>query len=199
MEEMNNFEKVSSSANQQISESEDISKDVEKINDLVNRGVLNPQQGQYYMSQLAKKSTERLSQDNIQSALNRDANAALEEFIREKPEFFRADGRGDILNYLQNSSFIVDKDEISLISQMVEKLEQCAVERYIKQQEHEKILNENNEIAKRKLKANAQNTSSLGNGSNRLFTREQIGRMSGAEFTKNEPLIMEQLRKGLIK
>ena len=80
---------------------------------------------------------------------------------------------------------------------MVEKLENCAVQRYLRKQAHEKALNDENEAAKRKLTANAQNSSSAGN-KNRAFTREQIGRMSGAEFTKNENLIMEQLRKGLI-
>ena len=82
---------------------------------------------------------------------------------------------------------------------MIEKLEQSAIERYLKQQAHEKNLSDENEIAKRKLTANAQNNSSFSFNKNGIFTREQIGRMSGAEFTKNEPLIMEQLRKGLIK
>jgi len=199
MEEVNNIESISSSADQQLFESESISQDAARIQGLVNSGLLNPQQGQYYMSQLAKKSMERLAQEQIPQTTNINSASALEEFSRENPNFFNTEGRGDILNYLQNSNFIVDKDEINLITQMVEKLEKSAVERYIKQQAHEKTLNENNELAKRRLTANAQNTSSTGNNLSKVFTREQIGRMSGAEFTKNEPLIMEQLRKGLIK
>lgn len=34
---------------------------------------------------------------------------------------------------------------------------------------------------------------------NRIFTREEIGRMSGDEFTRNEKMIMDQLKNGLIK
>ncbi len=199
MEEVNNIESISSSADQQLFESESISQDAARIQGLVNSGLLNPQQGQYYMSQLAKKSMERLAQEQIPQAPNINSTSALEDFSRENPNFFNTEGRGDILNYLQNSNFIVDKDEINLITQMVEKLEKSAVERYIKQQAHERTLNENNELAKRRLTANAQNTSSIGNNLSKVFTREQIGRMSGAEFTKNESLIMEQLRKGLIK
>lgn len=196
MEEMDNFENISSSAEQQLPEQDGFAEDAVRIQGLVNSGVLNPQQGQYYMSQLAKKSLERLTQAPISNSF--DSQNAIEEFSKENPDFFRADGRSEVLNYLKNSSFIVDKDEMNIISQMVEKLEQAAIDRYVKQQAHEKALNDQNEAAKRKLTANAQNSSFSGK-SNKVFTREQIGKMSGAEFTKNEPLIMEQLRKGLIR
>ena len=81
---------------------------------------------------------------------------------------------------------------------MIENIENCAVENYLKQQAHDKALNDENENAKKKLTANAQNANSFGN-KNMTFTREQIGKMSGAEFAKHEKAIMEQLRKGLIK
>ena len=55
-----------------------------------------------------------------------------------------------------------------------------------------------NEAAKQRLRANAQNPNAAENNA-RIFTREQIGKMSGAEFAKNERAIMEQLRKGLIR
>ena len=177
MEENFNEPEISSPAEQQPVN--------DTIRNLVENGILNPQQGQYCMSQLAK---QRLTQD---------FNPAFEEFNREKPDFFDTEGRTEVLNYLRNSNTIVDKDEINTISQMVEKIEQCAIERYIKQKAHEKVLENENEAAKRRLTANAQNSTAATN-KNKVFTREQIGRMSGAEFTKYEPLIMEQLRKGLI-
>lgn len=203
MEEMNEFfeepyeQNISSPAEQQAFDNSqtELAEDAVKIQNLVQSGLLNPQQGQYYMSQLAKKSMERLAQDSYIPQAN--PLAAFEEFEKEKPDFFRTEGRADVLNYLKNSNVLVDKDEIGIISQMVEKLEQCAIDRYVKQQAHEKALNDENEAAKRKLTANAQNASFSGN-KNKAFTREQIGRMSGAEFTKYEPLIMDQLRKGLI-
>lgn len=199
MEENNDLEKFSSAANQQFFENENLLDDVAKINDLVKLNVLHPQQGQYYVSQLAKSIMGRLEQEPNQATYVHNSSFAFEEFDKEKPDFFKTEGRSDILTYLQNSNFIVDKDEINKISQMVENLEKSAINRYLKQQAHEKNLSDENEVAKRKLTANAQNTSSFSAAKNGIFTREQIGRMSGAEFTKNEPLIMEQLKKGLIK
>lgn len=81
---------------------------------------------------------------------------------------------------------------------MIEALEQGAVQGYLQKQAHAKSLNDENEAAKQRLRANAQNPNAAENNA-RIFTREQIGKMSGAEFAKNERAIMEQLRKGLIR
>lgn len=196
--EENNMEDISSSADQQTFNDDGYAEDAVMVQNLVQSGLLNPQQGQYYLSQLAKKSFERLTQDYNPKAYEADTSKVFEEFEKENPGFFNQDGRSGVLDYLKNSNVIVDKDEMNIISQMVENVEKCAIERYLKQQAHEKALNDENEAAKRKLTANAQNSSFSANR-NKAFTREQIGRMSGAEFTKYEPLIMEQLRKGLIR
>ena len=84
------------------------------------------------------------------------------------------------------------------ISKLIEAIEESAINGYLQKLAHEKSLNDENETAKLRLKANAQNQNSTENSS-RIFTREQIGKMSGAEFAKNEKAIMEQLRKGLIR
>lgn len=122
----------------------------------------------------------------------------IQEFENEHHGFFNRDGRADVLNYLKNSNCSLDKDEVSRISQLIENIERCAVERYLKQTAHDKTLNDENEIAKMRLRANAQN-SNFDDTQTRVFTREQIGKMSGAEFAKYEKAIMEQLRKGLIR
>ena len=185
---------ISSPANQQTDEDSKITEKAAIIQNFVKNGVLNPQQGQYLMSRLAQKSFERLEQN-----LNTKPQvSAFDEFDKEKPDFFKSNGRAEVLNYLKSSDNVFDIDEIKAISDMVELIEKCAIERFVQQQAHEKALNDENEAAKRKLTANAQSAASYGN-KNRAFTREQIGRMSGAEFTKYEPLIMEQLRKGLIR
>ena len=186
-------EDISSPVSQKQDEDQQISEKAAIIQNFVKNGVLNPQQGQYLMSRLAQKSFERLGQDlNTKPQIS-----AFEEFDKEKPDFFKSDGRSEVLKYLKSSNNVFDKDEINAISDMVELIEKCAIERFVKQQAHEKALNDENEAAKGKLMANAQSAASYGN-KDRAFTREQIGRMSGAEFTKYEPLIMEQLRKGLI-
>ena len=114
------------------------------------------------------------------------------------PEFFNRDGRLDVFDYLKNSNAAFDQDELSKISALVEKIENTAIERYLREKNHEKTLNSENEAAKQKLRAYAQNSAYDGN-KNLVFTREQIGKMSGAEFAKYERMIMDQLRKGLIK
>lgn len=170
---------------------EQIVKEAVSIQNLVNDGTLNSQQGQYYMSQLAQKTLK---------GLNQDENAyfyAFQNFEKEKPNFFNQDGRSDVLNYLKNSKVLFDKDEINQISDIIEKIEKCAIERFVKAKTHEEALNNENEVAKSKLNSNAQKSASFAN-KNMVFTREQIGKMSGAEFTKYEPLIYEQLKQGKI-
>ena len=197
MEEMNNDFQEPQYETSSTAESDNFAKEAVSIQHLVQSGLLNPQQGQYYMSQLAQKTLNRLTQDE-ETQPAPSVNTAFDDFILERPDFFKPDGRSDVLNYLKDSNVDMDKDEIRMISDMVEKIEKCAIERYIQQQSHEQALNNENEAAKRKLTANAQNSSFSAN-KNRAFTREQIGKMSSAEFTKYEPLIMEQLKKGQIK
>ena len=90
------------------------------------------------------------------------------------------------------------EDEISKIAQIVEKLENSAVDGYLRKSAHEKSLNDENLAAKSKLTSYAQNAQGNSNF-DRIFTREDIGNMSGDEFTKNEKLIMDQVKQGLIK
>ena len=198
MEEMNNFDepqKDISSIAESKHKQDNLSDESMNIQNLVKFGIINPQQGQYFVSRLAD-NLKRLTQDN--EVVNSAQKDSFEEFDIEKPDFFKTEGREDVLNYLKNACIEFDKDEIGIISDMVEKIEKCAIERYVKQLAHDEALNSENEAAKRRLTANAQNTNFSAN-KNKAFTREQIGKMSSAEFTKNEPLIMEQLRKGQIR
>lgn len=117
-------------------------------------------------------------------------------FNQENPGFFEKSARGDVLNYIRDLD--MDKDEISKIAKMIEALENSAIEGYLKQSAHDKTINDENLAAKSKLTSYAQNAS-LDSNNNKVFTREEIGKMSGDEFVKNEKLIMEQVRQGLIK
>ena len=81
---------------------------------------------------------------------------------------------------------------ISLISK-------APIQNHNLKKQQKKNLNNSNEVAKQKLTANAQNSGFKDKNFSRTFTREQIGEMSGAEFAKHEPLIMDQLKKGLIQ
>jgi len=182
-----------------------IQADAQRIPILIQNGVITQSQGQYLMTQLAKKSNEINMYKNALSQVNAQAQSPVQQpvmqnsfelFNQERPGFFNSEGRADVLNYIKDLD--MDKDEISKIAAMVEKLENSAVDGYLKKSAHEKSLNDENLAAKSKLTSYAQNANG-GRNFDRIFTREDIGRMSGEEFAQNEKLIMDQVKQGLIK
>ncbi len=184
--------------------------DVSKVEMLLKSGVLNPKQGESLIQQIIKKGYDELQQvdlkpndtkdvqNKIQEENQFDKKQAIIEFEKEKPDFFNQEGRLDVFNYIKSGILEFDKQELEHISNLIEKIEQSAVKRYIKQAEYEAKLKQTNNEAKSRLSANAQNAKDTSN-KQIVFTREQIGKMSSSEFNKNEKLIMEQLRQGLIR
>ena len=175
-------------------------RDIATLESLVKAGIINPTQGQHLTNYILNKAQEVLVNQPSKAAFQPQSGAmsGIDEFVKEKPDFFKTDARAQVLDYLKNSNAGYDKDGIMQISQLIEALEQGAINGYLQQQAHEKTLNDENSAAKLRLTANAQNQNSTDNNT-RIFTREQIGKMSGAEFAQNEKAIMEQLKKGLIR
>lgn len=182
-----------------------IATDTLRLQNLLQQGVITKQQGQYLMAQLAKRANEiNMCKNSVpfpnqassepQTQINQ--MTPLESFKQENPDFFNAKSRGAVLDYIKN--YNLDKNEISQVAKLVEQLENSAVDSYLKKSAHEKSLNDENSAAKSKLNSYAQNTTGSSN-MNRIFTREDIGKMSNDEFTKNEKLIMDQVKQGLIK
>lgn len=182
---------------------------VSQVKNLVQQGILTQQQGHNLLAQLVGKAQQLNMYKNSQLMNATDGGFnnpqiqsmpqtpnPMELFNQERPGFFDAEGRGDVLNYIKG--FDMDKDEILRIAQLVEGLENSAVDKYLKKSAYEKSLNDENALAKSKLTAYAQNAPADQNF-NRIFTREEIGKMSGEEFTRNEKMIMQQLKEGLIK
>ena len=165
--------------------------DIQEIENLVKTGQMSQEQGLSLMNFVTEKAFEKYTK------LNEILREPVKS-LKETPEFFNKDGRIDVFDYLKTANVDFDDDEISKISSLVETIEKTAIDRYLREQEHEKTLNSENETAKQRLRANAQNSTSDGD-TNLVFTREQIGKMSGAEFAKHERAIMDQLRKGLIR
>lgn len=182
-----------------------IATDTLRLQIMLQQGVITKQQGQYLMAQLAKRANEINmcknsvpfpNQAQTQQPQTQNQMSPLETFTEQNPEFFNVGGRNAVLDYIKN--YNLDKDEISQVAKIVEQLENSAVNSYLKKSAHEKSLNDENSAAKSKLNAYAQN--STGNSNmNRIFTREDIGKMTSEEFTKNEKLIMDQVKLGLIK
>lgn len=187
-----------------------LSQDFAKIQKLLQSGLINSEQGQNLKQKVLKKAFDKLVQSekikrNISSALkpqqppkNIDKSQVFEEFSKNNPDFFNPSGRKEVLDYLKSDGVSVGKDELGKISEIIRTVEKSAIDRYLQKVAHEKTLNNSNETAKQRLTANAQNSGRSGDFS-KTFTREQIGKMSSAEFTKYEPFIMDQLKKGFIK
>lgn len=196
-----------------------IKQDFLKVENLVRLGLATVQQGQVLKNNVLKKAFDVLvqnerarqnlqpehigqnvvSSETISHSQPSDKSEVFREFESENPDFFSASGRKEVLEYLKSDSINLEKDELRKISEMIENVEKTAVDRYIKQTAYEKNLVDSNELAKQRLTANAQKSGFQDKNAGRIFTREQIGKMSSAEFAKYEPLIMEQLKKGFIR
>ena len=155
----------------------------------------NNEQIQQLISALNETNKVNQNESTVSDAQEPVLNP-IDLFSQENPGFFDKSARSDVLSYIRN--FDMDKDEITKIAKMIETLEKSAIDGYLKQSAHDKTLNDENLTAKSKLTSYAQNATLDGNN-NKVFTREEIGKMSGDEFAKNEKLIMEQVRQGLIK
>lgn len=182
-----------------------VREDAQRLMLLQQQGLVTQNQAQYFINKLINTQNQiNLLRQYIPQTTSSEvqAPASAEEktnpfdlFNQEKPDFFNKSGRSDVLNYIKNLD--VDKDEISKIADLVENIEKSAIENYLKQSAHDKTLNDENATAKSKLTSYVQNA--VYDGNNKVFTREDIGAMSGDEFAKNEKLILEQVRQGLIK
>ena len=179
-----------------------VNNDLDVIRSLMEVGLVSRQQGQNLMTEVienAYKSITTTGDEQVNSPNSTEAEPQKDyfaEFLMSKPDFFNGKGREDVLTYLKNSPVKFDKDELFQISELIESLEKSAVDRYLQKLEYGKTLNDENRMAKQRLTANAQNSNA--NDNNMVFTRAQIGKMSGDEFAKYESLIMDQMRKGLI-
>jgi hypothetical protein len=192
-----------------------MAQDFERIEKLIQSGVINFNQGQDLKTQVLKKAFDNLVQtqkikQNISSESSNNNKASnftvieatnkneiFEEFNKNNPNFFDSQGRQEVLNYLKSDEIFLNSKELTKISDIIHAVEKSAVEKYIQKLSHEKILKNSNENAKQKLTTNAQKSTFNGDFS-KSFTREQIGKMSSTEFLKYENIIMEQLKKGLI-
>ncbi len=119
-------------------------------------------------------------------------------FDISKSEFLKA--RECLLNYLQNLDIELNREDLKNIEAVVLELEKAALLRQqVKNSENAfELLNKNNEIAKERLMTGSMQGSGVQNPPNKTFSRDEIAKMSTAEFIKNEPIINYQLQNGLL-
>lgn len=179
--------------------SEEFKKNLNNLQIVLTSGLITPQQGQNLLNHIIQEALN-MNVQNMREDLTTQISdkESSNRFTSSEAKFFDIAGRNEVINYLKSGNVSVDKDELSRIAKLVETIENSAVERYIQKVAHEQNLEKSNLQAKQKLQANAQNTKSECKNL-APFTREQIGKMTSAEFLKNEALIMSQLKKGLIK
>ena len=102
------------------------------------------------------------------------------------------------VDYVKNSGIQLNDADCAKLSGMMEVVASKAVEKFQQKLQHNATLISENDSAKKKLNSYAQNSNCEINMARR-FTREEIGKMTRAEFDANEKQIMEQLSKGMIK
>ncbi len=131
--------------------------------------------------------------DSSMQKPNTEAN-----FDISKSEFLKA--RECLLNYLQNLDIELNREDLKNIEAVVLELEKAALLRQqVKNSENAfELLNKNNEIAKERLMTGSMQGSGVQNPPNKTFSRDEIAKMSTAEFIKNEPIINYQLQNGLL-
>jgi hypothetical protein len=164
-----------------------LAKELQLLDSLMAQGLLNKSQVENITNKFVENAKSLFVQD-----------ASIQQNSIDNNAFFKQNGRQDVLNYLKNSNMNFDDDEIAKITDIVESVEKNAVESYLSNLKHGENIEKENALAKSKMTANAQNASAPSSFS-KIFTRADIGKMSCSEFIQNEKLIMDQLRKGLIK
>ena len=120
------------------------------------------------------------------------------DFDISKSEFLKA--RECLLNYLQKLDIELNREDLKNIEAVVLELEKAALLRQqAKNSENAfELLNKNNEIAKERLMTGSMQGSGIQNPPNKTFSRDEIAKMSTAEFIKNEPIINYPLQNGLL-
>ncbi|OLA94572.1 MAG: hypothetical protein BHW64_03085 [Candidatus Melainabacteria bacterium LEY3_CP_29_8] len=192
---------------------------MKKIQALVNAGKIDTKVGTALLNQMLIDSLNKNSQSgaNFPPNLNQQQNQSpqqnvdmlqnvqtqtqqtplnivelLKQFEASNTDFFKKPSRQSVKEYLQNN---IDEMTPSH-SKLVTTIETGAVDDYVNQMNHQKQLENANKEAISKMNTNVANTSNLSNNLlNKVFTREDVKKMSTDEFLANEAQIMAQLRE----
>lgn len=180
-----------------------VQNDFRKIDELVSLGKLNALQGTSLKSHVLQKAFGSVydtkgvpPQSQQPQPINGDT---FTEFEKSNPDFFNSDARNLVKSFITNGFDTVLPDELTKIAELIEALEQSAITQYEQSKAREQSLQQTNELAKKRLASTALTGSKPSGESTRVFTREEIGRMTTDEFRKHESAIMQQLKSGAIK
>ena len=119
-------------------------------------------------------------------------NAAAEGFFKSEP-------RKNLREFFNNNFKLGGNFDEKTFANLIENIEKEAISDYQKQKDFSQNLERSNDSAKGKLISQAQSADNQSLKSDKIFTREEIGKMSLQKFQKNENAIMSQYEQGLIK
>ena len=135
----------------------------------------------------------------------------FQQIESQSPNYFAQNPtRGELKNYLYANCSHLDSQELEKIIKLAQALEQAAIDGYKSQQntakqteqkepDFQKAIEEANRAAISKLATNTTNSKTTSSANGKIYTREQIAKMSPEEFKANKTEIFAQYIKGLIK
>lgn len=194
--------------------------DFNKIDQLVHTGKINAQTGMALKNQVISNafgstSSPSLGVDSSQIATSSQTTSptttnntvapnqrlldSLQEFESKNANFFNSPARSILKNYLIQNFDDLSTQSLQIISNIVQELENSAVNSYKSQLDHSNSINSANEAAKLKLNSNATYSSRADQSIPKVFSRQDIDSMSSEEFLALEPQIMAQLKNEMSK
>ena len=136
---------------------------------------------------------------NFTNSNNQKSQSVPPSQNSEDVSFFTTQSRKDLKDFFNNNFKQGGNFDEKKFAALVENLEKEAVNGYRMGKDFEQNLARSNDSAKGKLISQVQSANNTGTKEDRIFTREEIGKMSLEEFQKNEDNIMSQYEQGLIR
>lgn len=188
-------------------------KDLADIKNLFENGSITELQANELFEKVLERKAEVKSEiksryENQSVEMVRTVNnGILSRFVGENPDFFGFDSetqtaknahRWDLIAEFEKRVGVITSDDLNAIKALVDTERKIAVDEYIKGIERNKSVATQNSELKDRLGTTVTPSGSTVSGK-KIFTTEEIRKMSSDEFGKHEKEIFAQMAKGLIK
>ena len=155
---------------------------------------------------LTPELSTKLRNEAIQSLFNNEGVNSSAPPVNLKPEVQDTNNQESSSKLLENQNikeFLEkyfknpDKDFLLNFENLITNVKSQAIQNHENIKNHEKTLQSSNENAKNKLISQTQIQDNMPIEGEKLFTLEEVDKMSMDDFDKNETAILQQLEKGL--
>ncbi len=183
---------------------------IKYVDALVLAGIIDETTGKSMKQQITANFSAK-TQSNMPFAANNvfqeqsGTHTTLQNGLKPAPlfdfgqsEFLKA--RNCLLKYLQNLDIELTEADLKEIESVVLELEKAAISASQAKNAENALdaLKSTNELAKERLITGSMLYNGQQTPPQKVFTRDEIAKMSTAEFIKNEPAINYQLQNGLL-